>query len=117
MATSTDFVCDLTGEVLTTSAIPVVVRIQVAVVPGAQIDPRPETLHPFLRRMLFHPDGSARPGRLELGGRAFGEVFAVDLEALEPAFLEQPTPAEQLLIAHAEIARLQAQLRDATRPG
>lgn len=117
MATSTDFVCDLTGEVLTTSAIPVVVRIQVAVVPGAQVDPRPESLHPFLRRMLFHPDGSARPGHLELGGRAFGEVFAVDLEALEPAFLDQPTPAEQLLVAHQEIARLKAQLASRTTTG
>lgn len=110
MAHSTDFICDLTGEVLSTSPMPIVVGIQVAVVPGALIDPKPEDLHPFVRRMLFHPDGRARPGKLELGAFAFGQVMAVDLDALEPAFLDQPTPAEQLLIAHAEIAQLQREL-------
>lgn len=110
MANTLDFICDLTGEVLSTSPMPIVVRIQVAVVPGAQVDPKPEAMHPFLRRMLFHPDGSARVGKLELGAHAFGQVMAVDLEALEPAFLEQPSPAEQLLIAHAEIARLKAEM-------
>ena len=117
MASTHDHVCDLTGEVLSTSDLPVVVRIQVAVVPGALVDPAPETLPPFIRRMLFHPDGRPRAGRLELGARAFTALFPVGVAALEPAFLEGPTPAEQLLIAHAEIARLRAALQRGAAQG
>lgn len=113
MASSTDFVCDLTGEVLRLSDLPIVVRIQVGVVPGAVVDPQPHTLHPFVRRMLFHPDGGARPGVLELGARAFAAHVAVDLAALEPAFGGPPLRSDEAEQLRATVAVLQAEQRRA----
>lgn len=112
MASSTDFVCDLTGEVLRLSDLPIVVRITVGVVPGALVDPRPEHLSPFVRRMLFHPDGRARVGVLELGARAFGQHVAIDVAALEPAFDGPPATQEAMTQLRETVAVLQAQRAD-----
>lgn len=109
MASATDYVCDLTGEVLRLSECPIVVRISVGVVPGALVDPRPETLSPFLRRMLFHPDGRARVGVLELGARAFGAHVAVDVAALEAAFDGPPATQEAVAQLRDTVNALQAQ--------
>lgn len=113
MASSTDFVCDLTGEALRLSACPVVVRIAVGVVPGALVNPAPESLPPFVRRMLFHPDGSARPGVLELGARAFAEHVVVDVAALEAAFGGPPLRSDEAEQLRATVAALQAEQRRA----
>lgn len=110
MASSTDYVCDLTGEVLKLSDLPIVVRLTVGVVPGALVDPRPDSLPPFLRRMLFHQDGRNRVGVLELGAHAFDRHFLVrDLAALEPAFDGPPASQEELAQLRATVDALQAQ--------
>lgn len=121
MATHTDCICDLTGEVARLSDFPVVVRLQVFVPPGALVDPRRAQIaavSPFLERMLFTPDGQARTGLLELSGRAFANLFTVELDRLAPAFAGPPE-ADQIAQLRAtlearedEVRRLRAEKHD-----
>lgn len=114
MGRTNDYVCDLTGERLKESIFPVVVRIQVGVVPGALVDPPRgalKALSPFLERMLFHPNGAARPGLLEVGAQAFAECFTVDLATLEPAFDGEPPVGDPTAQLRTTVAALQAENR------
>lgn len=83
---STRHACDLTGRDIASADLPIVIRITVAVPRDATRDPARDELPPFLRAMLYRPDGSARPGVLELSAEAFARCFAVDLDALRQAF-------------------------------
>lgn len=114
MARSTDFLCDLTGEAIRLSSIPIVVRIQVGVPPGALVDPsreRIEELSDFLARMLFHPDGSTRPGVLELSAASFAKHFVVNTTGLEPAFDGAPAPNDTEAQLRATVNALEADRR------
>lgn len=111
MAQSHDFICDLTGEVIKLAPLPIVVRIQVAVVPGALVDPRPEDLPAFFHAMLVHPDGSPRPGVVELGAAAFLRHVQLDVEALRPAFAGPPEDADQVAPLKSALEQAQEALR------
>lgn len=114
MARATDYLCDLTGEAIRLATVPVVVRIQVGVPPGALVDPSREriaALSPFLARMLFHADGSARPGVLELSAASFARHFVVDTSGLESAFDGAPAPNEAEAQLRATVTALEAERR------
>jgi hypothetical protein len=116
MARSTDYLCDLTGEAIRLASIPIVVRIQVGVPPGALVDPPRERiaeLSPFLARMLFHPNGSARAGVLELSAASFARHVVVDTAGLESAFEGAPAPNEQEAQLRATVHALEAERRRA----
>lgn len=101
--------CDLTGESIAQARIPIVVRLSVAVAPGALRDPTHAELSPFLRAMLFWPDGSPRPGALDLSAEAFEVCFAPDMTKLAIAFSDtKEAPEVELGRLRAENARLRA---------
>jgi hypothetical protein len=111
MASSTDYICDLTGHNLRVAAVPIVVRLQVAVVPGALVNPSPETLHPFLRQMLFMANGRPRNGLLELSADAFLQHATINLEALAPAFAGPPPASDEVAQLRATVAAREAEIR------
>lgn len=112
---SDDFVCDQTGASIRALAVPVGVRVQVFLAPGAD-DLTPEawaTLSPFLARLLV--DTARKPPcTIELAAAEFDRFVTVDVAGLQPAIDDpgalEPSAIDRIAADHAaarrEVSRL-----------